>query len=152
MTHLWLFWVGLLILFLSTEGMSQNFITIWLALGSLGGLIAERLLFSFIWQVVVFTVVSLLCIIFLRSFCVRILHSKTQPTNVTALIGQKARVLSEIQGEETGQAKVGGQIWSAIMVDKDSRLTPGQSGIIREIRGVKLVLDPLGTGDTIESE
>ncbi len=140
LTHLWLLWIALLILFLAAEGISQNFITIWLALGALAGLLAERLSLSFTWQVVFFALSSLLCIIFLRPFCMRVLHSKTQPTNIAALIGQKAQALSDIQGSEIGQAKVGSQIWSAVMASDAERLTPGEKAVVREIRGVKLVL------------
>ena len=138
----WLVWVALLVLFLIGEGFSQSFLTIWLAVGSLAGLVAERLQLSFTWQIVFFSFISLLCIFLLRPISVRILHKATQATNIAALIGQRALALNNIDCFELGQAKINGQIWSAIAVEGSS-ITQGCYGIIREIRGVKLVLEPI---------
>ncbi|MEM9424484.1 MAG: NfeD family protein, partial [Spirochaetota bacterium] len=121
--------------------MSANFVTIWLAVGSLAGLMAERFLLPFIAQCLVFAAVSLLCIILLRPFCTRVLHSKTQPTNIAALIGKRAVALCDLNSFDVGEAKIGSRIWSAIAIE-GSAIVAGNYGIIREIQGVKLVLEP----------
>ncbi len=137
----WLIWVALLVIFLIGEGLSQSFLTIWLAVGSLAGLVAERFQLSFTWQIVCFSAISLLCIFLLRPLSVRILHKATQSTNIAALIGARALAISNINCFELGQAKINSQIWSAITVEGCS-INQGCYGIIREIRGVKLVLEP----------
>ncbi|WGK69327.1 NfeD family protein [Candidatus Haliotispira prima] len=136
----WLLWLILLILFLVTEALSPSFVTVWLAVGSLAALIAERLHFNFTAQVIIFTVVSVATICFLRPFCVRILGSKSEPTNIAALIGREALTLTEIEPFAGGQAKVGGQVWTAV-TDGTETIPQDHIMLIKEIRGVKLVLE-----------
>lgn len=135
------FWIALLIFFLAAEGLSPNFVTVWLAAGSLGGLAAEQLRLSFFWQFFSFAFVSVLSLIYLRPLFTKRFRAKTQKTNLESLLGSKALTLTPIDPLRGGTAKINGIEWSAIPAEGISEPIPPDTVVtIQSIQGVKLVL------------
>ena len=65
---------------------------------------------------------------------------KPTPMNSDSLIGKNGVVLKAIEGDQKGQVKVAGEIWSAIC--EENQVIPEDSKIIvKEIKGVKLFVD-----------
>ena len=75
---------------------------------------------NYIWQLIVFAIVSILTFIFLRPVFLRFLDRRTKDvkTNVDALIGRKAVVSETIDhAAHTGRVAVDGDDWKAIAED-----------------------------------
>ena len=72
----------------------------------------------------------------------------TVKTNVDGLVGKKARVLEEIDnGSGSGTAVLNGQEWTARAVRDDLVIHKGETVIVKEIRGVKLMVDRISEGE-----
>lgn len=80
---------------------------------------------------------------FTRPIAIKFLKIGKETTNANSLIGKIGIVLLPIEPlKNYGQVKVNGQIWSAksangVDIDKDKKV------IIKEIQGVKLVVEPI---------
>lgn len=134
---LWLFAV---ILFVIIECLSYQLISIWMAFGATGALIACLLGGNFAVQFIVFAIVSVLLIILTRPFCKRFINAKAEKTNVDGIIGKKAIVIREISNTEgKGSVKVNSMEWSA-RSDNNEKISVGETVEIVKIEGVKLIV------------
>ena len=93
-------------------------------------------------QIVVFLAVSICLLVFTRKIFVEKLKAGSEKTNVDALVGEKAIVVSPIRPYDVGQVKVGGQVWSAIGKNPEETFAVDQLVKIHAIEGVKLVVTP----------
>ena len=92
-------------------------------------------------QILVFLVLSALCIIFINPISRRFLGVKHVATNADSLIGEEAVVVEEICNlEARGQVKVRGQIWTARSADKTQIYAKGDVLNVIAIEGVKLIV------------
>lgn len=65
-------------------------------------------------------------------------------TNVDGLIGRKAKVITKIDNNEpSGVAVVNGQEWTARSADDAVTIPVGTHVLIKEVRGVKLIVEPV---------
>ena len=79
---------------------------------------------------------------------VKYVNKGTVKTNVDGLVGKKARVLEEIDnGSGAGTAVLNGQEWTARAVRDDLVIHKGETVIVKEIRGVKLMVDRISEGE-----
>ena len=141
--HLWQFWavVGLLCLIL--ELTSGDFFIICFAFGSLGAIIADLCGASFTWQAIIFAVVSVLCIFFVRPSVVKHLHRGEElKSNADALVGREGRVSEDIEAGGYGRVAIDGDDWKACSADgnaiaKDSRVR------VTELNSVIITVEPV---------
>lgn len=136
-----LFWLAVMIFCLIVEGLSQALTTIWFACGSLVMIFISFLPISFIWQLLVFMILSSLLLVFTRPFAVKKLHVKATPLNSDSLAGQKAVVVKDISEFNRGEIKINGVIWTAKSEDGSS-LSEGQKCIIAGIEGATAIVKP----------
>ena len=81
-------------------------------------------------------------------FSIHLPNKGTVRTNVDGLVGKKARVLEEIDnGSGSGTAVLNGQEWTARAVRDDLVIHKGETVIVKEIRGVKLMVDRISEGE-----
>lgn len=137
------FWLIAVIVFGVIEGLTMGLATIWFAGGAVAALIVSLLGGSIAVQVAVFLVVSLLLIVFARKLFVKKLHTGEEKTNVDALIGKEAKVVSEIKAFESGIVKISGQEWTAVSADREATVSVGTLVEVVRIEGVKAVVRPL---------
>jgi membrane protein implicated in regulation of membrane protease activity len=86
-------------------------------------------------QWVVFIAASLGSVLVLRPIARR--HLRTPPsirTGTAALLGARATVLERVDGQ-SGQVKIGGEIWSARAYDEDDTFEPGARVEVLQIDG-----------------
>lgn len=138
MDNMEILWLVLLILFLVAEGATAAVTTIWFAIGAVVALIAA-ILGAEIWlQVVLFSVVSVVCLLALRPVLKKYIEPKKAKTNIDALIGKEGIVLEQIDNlAGTGKVKLGGMEWSAksvtgAIIEKDTVI------VVEKIEGVKV--------------
>jgi membrane protein implicated in regulation of membrane protease activity len=134
-----LFWTIVTIALIVLEASTAQLICIWFCGGSFIALLAA-LFGAEIWlQITFFVVFSAVLLISTKSL-VKSLKSKTPvKTNIDALIDEKAITLSPVSTQDSnGSVKVNGKVWSARSADGD--IGEGESVIIKQIEGVKLIV------------
>ena len=93
---------------------------------------------KYIWlQILVFVIITILAIIFLRPLLKRKLEAPKFSTNVDAMIGKIALVTSDINEFNLGVVKVEGIEWSAFS-EGSEKISSGEIVTICEVVGNKL--------------
>ena len=135
------FWLLALVVLLVIEFLTLSLTTIWFAGGALVTAFVAEFGAPPVVQVVVFLAGSLTVLFLLRPSAVRLYNGKRQKTNVSALIGQEAKITETVNNKEnTGVATINGQEWTARSKDSSEVLEVDTWAVIEEISGVKLIL------------
>lgn len=139
-TALTVIWIVLLVLFLILEAATVQLVSAWFALGALCALIANLCGVGVIWQIVLFLIVSAICLIATRPLVKKMTAAKIQKTNADRCIGAEAVVLEEINNlKSTGLVKAMGNTWTAR--SEDGSVIPKDAVVIvRKMEGVKLIV------------
>ncbi|WP_149180107.1 NfeD family protein [Streptomyces sp. TRM49041] len=105
------------------------------SVGAVAGAVTAGLGFGVVPQVVVFVVVSVALLVFVRPIAARHLAGQAQhATGVDALKGRQATVLKRVDGSG-GRIKLAGEVWSARSYAADQTFEPGQQVDVVEIDG-----------------
>ena len=138
------FWLIVGIIFAVSEALTVGLVTIWFTGGAVVALVAALLGAGIPVQVVLFFIVSIGLLVTTRKIFVNKLKTGGTKTNVDALVGEEAKVLTEIKPFEPGSVKLKGQEWTAVA--KDDTLTIASGDIVKvvAIEGVKVVVKPQG--------
>jgi membrane protein implicated in regulation of membrane protease activity len=118
---------------------TTQLISIWFAVGALGAFIAAVFSAPLIVQFAIFTLLSLLLLIFTRPFFNKVVKGYT-PTNSELDLGKTAVVIEDVDNlKGTGRATLNGVDW--IAVSKDNEPIPkGSVVVVEDIQGSKLVV------------
>ena len=137
-----LFWIVALVIFLVVEAVSVGLVSIWFAAGALAALICAALHGPVWLQAIWFVVVSGLTLILTRPLVKKYVNAKSVATNADRNIGRSAVVTERIDNlAGTGTVKLDGVLWTARSVN-DDLIGEGSTVIVREIQGVKLLVEP----------
>ena len=121
------------------EVLSSGFVLIMLGVGALvaAGFAA---LGAPIWlDVAVFAATSVALISLARPVLKRRLYTNHVPTNIDALLGDRAIVVSTVDAHG-GKIKLRGELWSARAYDETQVLEPGQRVTVMTISGATAVV------------
>lgn len=130
--------VALVVIELATLGLT----TIWFAAGALVATVAAALGAPLFVQIALFMIVSVLVLIFVRPFAVKFFNQDREKTNVDSMLGQKGIVTAQIDNlQAAGQVTLNGMEWTARAVSDDRVIPEGSVVIVRDIQGVKLIVD-----------
>ena len=138
-----MFWIGALILFVIVEAVTVGLASIWFAIGSLAALICA-LAGGPVWlQGIWFVVVSAVTLILTRPLVKKYVNGRTVATNADRSIGRTAVVTQTVDNvASTGAVKLDGVEWTARSVNDDVVIPENTLIVVREIRGVKLIVEP----------
>ena len=137
-------WLVAFVILIGIEAATMALTTIWFAGGAVFAFFAAVLGFSVQTQLVVFLIVSFILLLFTRPLAMRFVNRETVKTNVDGLIGRKAKVIAKIDNNEpSGAAVVDGQEWTARSADDAVTIPAGTHVVIKEVRGVKLIVEPI---------
>jgi membrane protein implicated in regulation of membrane protease activity len=105
-----------------------------IGLAAFGAGIAAALGASTELQIVAFTILTLLSLVFARPIAKRHLMGPPAPlrTNVPALLGEQALVLERVD-RDSGQVKVGGDVWSARSTSEHDVFEPGDRVVVEAV-------------------
>lgn len=147
MNYLVLFWLAALIAFLVVEACTVGLTSIWFAFGSVAALLCAWLRGPIWLQTVWFLGVSVLSLIFTRPLVKKYVTSRQQPTNADRSIGRRGVVTETIDNvRSTGTVNLDGRIWTARSLSGEV-IDAGSIVVTREIRGVKLIVEPVRETD-----
>ncbi|WP_077197527.1 NfeD family protein [Prevotella ihumii] len=113
--NLWLVWVLISILCLVLELTSGDFFILCFAIGGAAAAIVSCFTDSLTAQIIVFAIVTVVSIFFIRPSVLKHLHKKgdNRVSNVDAIIGRVGKVTERIEDKGYGCVKVDGDYWKA---------------------------------------
>lgn len=133
-------WFAAFAVFLVLEGVTYQIVSIWFAIGALGGLAAELLGAGEYMQIAVFLLISVALICLLRPISLKLMKNKPIKTNAESLIGKDVLITEDVDNlHQTGKGKVNGMEWT-VRGENDIKLENGSTGEIVRIEGVKLIV------------
>ena len=137
-TIIWLVIAAIMIIAeIATLGLS----TIWFAGGALVTAVVAYFGGSWITQIFVFAIVSVIVLIFTRPIAVRALSKNNVLTNVDRYVGMETISISDIGGlDKLGAVEINGMEWTAItcngeIIEKNAKV------VIKAIEGNKLIVE-----------
>ena len=137
-----LIWLGILAVLLIIEAITAGLTTIWFAGGALIAAIACYLGVNLVTQLLLFLCVSLVLLIFTRPLAMKYFNKETVQTNARSLIEKKAVVIQKIDNlAQTGQVRINDIEWTARAADDTQKIGKDAIVLIKEIRGVKLIVE-----------
>lgn len=133
-------WCVILIALLLVELSTANLTTIWFAGGALFAWFASLLKAPLWLQILVFFIVSIVTLILTRPLVKKMMDRKVVPTNADRAVGKEAWVTATVDNTRgEGIVNLEGSDWTAIS-ESGEVLAEGTKVVVREIRGVKLVV------------
>ena len=138
-------WLAVFVVLIVFEAVTTGLFTIWFAGGALIALLVSLFLDMWVVQMVVFLIVSFLLLYFMRPVAMRKFNAKRLKTNVEDIAGREAKVTELIDNlNASGTAILNGLEWSARSVEDSVTIPAGERVLVREVRGVKLIVEPIG--------
>ena len=132
-------WILVIVLSLVIEASTYALVALWFIPAAAISAVVALFKVDVAWQVVIFFLVALICIIFFRKELEKRLKKKSVPTNADALIGKMGIVTEAIDNINfKGQIKVRGQVWTAVSLNGE-KIEEGSEVEILSIEGVKLI-------------
>lgn len=117
--HMWQAWLLLSLLCLILELTNGDLYVLCFAIGGVFASVSSVMTDSFIIQIIVFAVFTLLSLAFVRPVALRWLHKGEdhRVSNADALIGRIGRVSETIEAGGYGRVAIDGDDWKAVAVD-----------------------------------
>lgn len=141
----WLVWLGVILVLGVIEVTTLSLVFAMVAVGGVGGLIAD--LFGAPWwlQIMIAAVVALVLLVLVRPRLVARLHlgGDRSETNVDALPGLTGTVVRDIRGG-SGQVKlINGETWTS-RLETGTDLDEGAAVVVVAIQGATAIVRPAG--------
>jgi membrane protein implicated in regulation of membrane protease activity len=132
-------WLVAGLLLIAAEVLTSGFVLIMFGAGALVAAVFAALGAGPLPEVVAFAGTSVALITVGRPMLKRRLHTAHVPTNVEALVGDKAIVVSTVDAHG-GKIKIRGELWSARAFDETEVLQPGHAVTVMTISGATAVV------------
>lgn len=139
-------WTLVLVISVIVEAITIDLVSIWFGIGAIAALIGEFFGLSSFIQMVLFTIVSIICIIVSRPLAKKYLRGNTVKTNLDRVIGKHCLVTETITADNKGEVKVMGTLWSATSLDNEF-IKAGEYAEVISIEGAHLIVKKINTGD-----
>ena len=136
-------WLVIAAILIIVELITVSLTSVWFAGGAIAAAVCSMFTDNLWIQLIIFMAVSIVLWIFTRPIALKYLNLGKEKTNIESLAGQKAIVTETINNlESLGHAKINGLEWTARSVD-NSVIEAGSTVIVKEISGVKLIVESL---------
>jgi membrane protein implicated in regulation of membrane protease activity len=139
----WVVWLILGVAFAIAEVLTLTLVLGMLATGAAVAALAAALGVSTIWQLVVFSAISAVLLVFVFPIARR--HRNAPPSiksGTERLIGTRAITLTDVNTAAGGRVRIGGETWTARPYDVAQVIPAGEWVDIKEIDGVTAVVHP----------
>ena len=137
-------WIGAIIAFVIIEAVTYQLVSVWFAVGSIGGMITYMLGFNFSAQMTVFLILSVITLLCLRPLSMKLLKPKGFKSNADSLVGKEVLITKEVSNvNASGEGKINGMTW-VVRSEDDSELPEGSVAVVKKIEGVKLIVERKG--------
>lgn len=138
------FWLAAMVVLLAVEAATVGLVSIWFAAGALCAFLVSLPVKNIWVQIVVFLVISFVCMLAVRPLARKYMAPRRQATNADRAIGAEAVVTQDIDNlRAQGQVQVQGAIWTARSALEEQVIPAGAKVRVERIEGVKLIVTPL---------
>lgn len=135
-----IFWLILVAVMLVIEIFTLGLTTIWFSLGAVAAAIAAGADAPLWIQILLFSVVSVVIMILVRPFAMKVMDKNRTKTNIEDVIGEQAEVIEDIDNQrEKGRVRFRGVEWMARSFD-GNEIAAGEMVTIQAVSGVKLLV------------
>lgn len=125
------------------EIITVGFLIFWFAIAALVVSLLSLLIPNVIVQSVIFVILSAILVLFTRPFAKKVNASDNTITNSNRFIGKTGLVKKALSEHQSGQVKVEGEVWTAVLDENILQEIPEGSTVeIIAIDGVKLIVKP----------
>lgn len=133
-------WLAVFVITVIVEASTQNFVSIWFSVGALVALCISG--FCPFWiEIIVFTVVSCVALIFTRPLVKKLMTTTERFTNIDEIVGKRVVCKEDISKFNPGEVKLNDLVYTAVLMeDSDKTISKGAIVEIVAIRGNKLVV------------
>ena len=133
-------WIGITVLAVIVELITDDLTSIWFAVGAFVSLIISIFSNNYIVQIAVFILLSVLLMLFIKPLLAHKYGKRDKiPTNADRVIGKTARCIQHIDRENHGEVKIDGKVWTAAAFEDESIEVDDEVEILG-IDGVKLIV------------
>lgn len=137
----WILWIIVILILTVFEIATVGLVSIWFITSALVSLVLSFFIPSFYIQFAVFVILGSILLITTRPLLTKVIKIKSFSTNLDRVIGMTGIVTEEITKNTVGEVKVDGKKWSAI---SNKKIAVGQEVVIKDIEGVKLIVEKEG--------
>ena len=130
-------WILIFLIALAIEIATQELVSIWFSLGAIVPLILAAFNISYIWQILVYAIVSAILFVLSEKLIKKKIKPHKNATNADSLIGSEILVSKAVSPNEPGEGKVRDVTWTII---SDEEILKDEMAVIKEIKGNKLVV------------
>lgn len=136
---IWL-WLAVFVITIFIEALTQDLVSIWFTLGSFASLCISY--FAPWWvELIVFVVISSVTLILTRPLVKKLMRSQIRKTNTDEFIGQKVKLLSDVNKFEMGTVKLNSIIYNVTLPEEyDGEIKEGSIVEIVSIKGNKFII------------
>lgn len=138
-------WLGVFVIAVVVEAITQEFVSIWFAVGALVSLVTTFVIPEQIWaQILIFSFVSLIALACTRPLVRKMTERAVRHTNVDEFLGKRVKLEKTVTKYDAGEVKVNGIIYSAILMeDVEDAIEQDSIVEIVTLRGNKIVVKKL---------
>lgn len=133
-------WIIVLVLAILIELLTVgNLVFVWFSFGALAAWIGQRFGLRWELQFVLFSLVTLISLFFVRPLTQKYLRGEVVSTNMDRMIGTQFRLEKDLDKTTWYQQNVGSTLWSIVEVNRKSLKKDTLVEVV-SIEGVKLVV------------
>lgn len=114
-----LFWLAAAVIFGLFEAGAVSLVCLWFMFGSVFAFFSSFFTDNVVVQVLVFLIVSVLSLVFIRPVAKRYVNKYTKGGNINSKINKKGTVVKAIEKGEKGRVKIGDVEWVAVSENED---------------------------------
>lgn len=141
MLQLGVVWLIAIVVFVAVEAVTYQMVSIWFAIGAVGGLIAYVCGAGLPVQIGVFIALSVIMFAALRPVSMRLAKKRRFKSNAEGLEGKTVLITEEVDNlNGTGKGKIDGMVWT-VRAANDSTIPAGTTAKVIRIEGVKLIVE-----------
>ena len=109
-------WLGIFVLAIIIEAITQDLVSIWFAVGAFVGICISNVMVY--WgEIIVFTVVSVVALIFTRPLVRKLMDRQERKTNTDEFVGKRVKCITKIDKYDAGEVKLNGITYTAILME-----------------------------------
>lgn len=133
-------WLIVFVVFAALELVSVGMTCIWFAAGALAACVTSLFTGNWIIQAIVFIIVTVIFLLFLRPIAVKYINNTTEKTNVDSILGKTAKVIAEIDNiNAKGMVSINGVEWTARSANNEIIPKDTLTEVV-SVEGVKVIV------------
>lgn len=135
-----LVWTALIVVFLVLEAATSFLVSIWFAGGALAALVVSLFVENLSLEILVFLLVSLLCVAFVRKIAMKHFKASLSKTNLDRIIGQHVIVKEDVDNMKNQGSIIINDVEWKVKSENGEIIQSGETVEIADIQGVKLIV------------